>query len=374
MNKTNKVLLKSLLTNTFLVASKITFGFLGNFKSLIADGIHSLSDLTTDIIAIFGNHMALKPADSKHPFGHGKIEYLTSIIIGLIISALSLILITSSLIGNSTKPSNIVIYVSFITVILKCILASYILKKGYQYKNNILIASGKESKTDVLSTFVVIIAFFLTKLTKYNHLFNYADSLATIIVALFILNTGINILKENIISIIGEKETNQEYINLIKEIILSDERIKKIDELEIMKYGSYYQVNIDISIKDNLTIKEGNSITNNYVECLTIWIEQLTITVYCIYTETDNVTISARTLDNQIELIACLYNLLQTINHVAVPCIELRNARLDSILLVKNYIVVVCCICIASFYIRDGELLVDQTLGEIRNRLNNNNF
>lgn len=263
MNKTNKVLLKSLITNTFLVASKITFGFLGNFKSLIADGIHSLSDLMTDIIAIFGNHMALKPADSKHPFGHGKIEYLTSIIIGLVISALSLILITSAFINNSTKPSNIVIYVSFITVILKYILASYILKKGYQYKNNILIASGKESKTDVLSTFVVIIAFFLTKLTKYNHLFNYADPLATIIVALFILYTGISILKENIISIIGEKETNQEYINLIKEIIQSDERIKKIDELEIMKYGSYYQVNIDISIKDNLTIKEGNNITNN---------------------------------------------------------------------------------------------------------------
>lgn len=134
MNKTNKVLLKSLITNTFLVASKIIFGFLGNFKSLIADGIHSLSDLMTDIIAIFGNNMALKPADSKHPFGHGKIEYLTSIIIGLVISALSLILITSVFINNSTKPSNIVIYVSFITVILKYILASYILKKAINIK------------------------------------------------------------------------------------------------------------------------------------------------------------------------------------------------------------------------------------------------
>lgn len=263
MNKTNKVLLKSLITNTFLVFSKIVFGILGNFKTLIADGIHSLSDLMTDIIAIFGNRMALKPADSKHPFGHGKIEYLTSIIIGLVISALSLILIVGAFQGNNKTPSNIVIYVSIITIILKYALSSYVLKKGYLYNNNILIASGKESKADVLSTLIVIIAFFMSKLTKYNHLFNYADPIATIIVAIFILYTGINILKDNIISIIGEKETNQEYLTFIKEIILSDVRIKKIDDLEIMKYGSYYQVNIEVSIKESLTIKDGNNITNS---------------------------------------------------------------------------------------------------------------
>ena len=86
MNKITKVLLVSSITNIFLSIIKIIFGFIGKCSSLIADGIHSLSDLSTDVIAIIGNKMSLKPADKEHPFGHGKTEYITSMIIGLIIN------------------------------------------------------------------------------------------------------------------------------------------------------------------------------------------------------------------------------------------------------------------------------------------------
>ena len=151
MNKVTKVLLVSSITNIFLSIIKLIFGFIGKSSALIADGIHSFSDLSTDIIAILGNKLALKPADKEHPFGHGKTEYITSMIIGVIIIILGLGLINEVFNKEITIPSILVVIVSIFTIISKYIVSYYIYKKGVEYKNNILIASGKESRTDVYS-------------------------------------------------------------------------------------------------------------------------------------------------------------------------------------------------------------------------------
>jgi len=80
IDRITKYMIFSLLANLFLSFIKITFGLVSGMKSLIADGIHSFSDLTTDVIAIIGNKLSRKPADDGHPRGHGKIEYITSIL------------------------------------------------------------------------------------------------------------------------------------------------------------------------------------------------------------------------------------------------------------------------------------------------------
>ena len=78
MHKITKVLLVSAITNIFLSIIKVVFGVVGKSKALIADGIHSFSDLATDLIAIFGSFLSLKPADKEHPLVHGKVENITS--------------------------------------------------------------------------------------------------------------------------------------------------------------------------------------------------------------------------------------------------------------------------------------------------------
>ena len=85
MNKVSKVLLKSFFTNISLSVIKIISGIIGASGALIADGIHSLSDTTTDVFAIIGHKLSTKPANREHPYGHGKIEYITCIIIGFIV-------------------------------------------------------------------------------------------------------------------------------------------------------------------------------------------------------------------------------------------------------------------------------------------------
>ena len=205
------IMKKSFLTNFFLSIFKIISGIIFHSSALIADGIHSFSDLVTDVVAIIGNTFSLKPADREHPYGHGNAEYLTSIVIGSIIIIIGLILIGSVVDKEIVIPNVLVVVVSFITIVVKMILSRYLIKKGIMHKNNILIASGKESSADVVSSIIVLISGILMQFTNTIEIFKYADIIASIIVGIFIIHTGFSILKENISQILGRREDDEEF-------------------------------------------------------------------------------------------------------------------------------------------------------------------
>ena len=257
--KITKVLLVSSITNIFLSIIKILFGFIGKCNALIADGIHSLSDLSTDFVAIFGNHLSLKPADKKHPFGHGKTEYITSVIIGIVIILLGLSLIYNIFNKEITIPNLLMILVSLFTIISKYILSSYIYKKGIEYSNNILIASGKESKADVYSSIFVLISIVLMQFSKELSILKYADMFSTVIIALFIIKTGFNILSDNIGILLEEQILDKEYIKEIKNIITSFNEIVEIKDLYILRYGPYYKLVSNVIMKD-LSLTDAHKI------------------------------------------------------------------------------------------------------------------
>lgn len=263
MSKSNKVLIKSMFVNTFLIIIKIIVGVIGKSKTLIADGIHSLSDLTTDVVAIIGNTMSKKPADDNHPYGHGKLQYLTSIGVGIIILVLGIGIIGSAWTIKTSIPSSIVLYVSVITFVLKLSFSQYIINKGKKYHNSILIASGYESRSDALTPLFVIASYFLTKLTKYNTIFRYSDNFFTIVIGIYILSVAYNILKTNILSIIGKVEDDSEYLDSIKNIIMNNKKVLKINDLTILQYGSYYVANIVIMLDPNTKLSEIEKITDS---------------------------------------------------------------------------------------------------------------
>lgn len=257
MEKVTKVLVKSLIVNILLTLTKFVFGIIYKSKVLVADGIHSLSDLATDIVSIYGSKLSLKPADTEHPYGHGKIEYLTSIVIGAVILALALSLLGNSLNAKNTIASNMVLYVTIFTILAKYLISRYILSKGVKYKSNLLIASGKESRSDVISSAIVIVTYFLSKLSSYSKIFLYSDTIGTFIIGLIILKTAYRILKENIVSILGEIEQDEEYLDKIREIILENSEVVNIEELNIIKYGHYYQANITINMDSDVTLEDA---------------------------------------------------------------------------------------------------------------------
>ena len=262
MEKVTKVLVKSLIVNILLTLTKFVFGIIYKSKVLVADGIHSLSDLATDVVSIYGSKLSLKPADNEHPYGHGKIEYLTSIVIGAVILALALSLLGNSLNAKTTITSNMVLYVTIFTILAKYLISRYILSKGVKYKSNLLVASGKESRSDVISSAIVIITYFLSKLSSYSKIFLYSDTIGTFIIGLIILKTAYRILKENIVSILGEIEQDEEYLDKIREIILENSEVVNIEELNIIKYGHYYQANITINMDSNVTLEDACLVSN----------------------------------------------------------------------------------------------------------------
>ena len=248
------VLIKSLIVNTILVILKIIFGFVGSSSALIADGFHSLSDLTTDVISIIGLKAATRKADKKHPYGHGKIEYLLCILIGIVIIFLGGTLIIESFTKENNAPKTIVMIVTIITILTKYLIAKYISKKGEFLNSSILTASGEESLADVYSSIVVLISYFISQI------YPYADKIATIIIAVLIISTGLKILKENISSILDEKESNPEVIEQIKKIINEQKQIIKYHNLRLIKFGSYYKCELTIFIDGNQTIVNSNNL------------------------------------------------------------------------------------------------------------------
>ena len=260
MSLVTSVLLKSFITNVSLSVVKIVSGLIGSSGALIADGLHSFSDTLTDIFAIAGSKLSSKPADDKHPLGHGKIEYLTCLVIGVIVMAMGVMIFYEAICGKREIPSIYVSIVTLIVILAKLILSKYILYKGKKYHSNILIASGSESFSDVISSGIVFISILMAQLGKINPIFIYADTVAMIIVGILVVRIAYNILRENISNLVGEQVTDENYWNQISKLIMSFKEIMAIDSLIILKYGPVYHINCEVSMDEKMMLKDVHNI------------------------------------------------------------------------------------------------------------------
>lgn len=253
----------SFLVNVFLSAIKIIFGFIGHSSALIADGFHSFSDLITDVVAIFGNRLAIKLADEDHPYGHGKLEYLTSIIIGAVIMIIGVGIIINSFKKDIVIPDLSIVVISLMTIVVKYVLAFYLTYQGKKYRNNILLASGKESKMDVLSSIVVLLSLVFIQGSNTYSILKYSDIIATVIVGLFIIKTGFEIFRDNSSIIIGKQENNKTIVEPIKDILLSNISVLSVDDFIMLKYGQCYELRCEVYMDGNISLLNSHTIIDD---------------------------------------------------------------------------------------------------------------
>lgn len=280
-----KYMIISFIANFFLSVLKIFFGIISNTKSLIADGIHSFSDLTTDVVAIIGNRLSKKPADDGHPRGHGKIEYITSLIISCFIIGLSASIFKNSFSNTIVIPSAYLILVIVITIIIKYFLSAFLIKKGEKLNSIILISSGKESYTDVYSSLLVLIVIILSQFYEKFPVFKYSDMIGSILISALIFMMGAKLLLKSLSLLIGERENSKEIQNKLEQIILDRKDKFILDECTIYKLGSYYEVFLTILVDGEKSIKEGHDLmdeiendllgSNLNIEYVTIHIEPI---------------------------------------------------------------------------------------------------
>lgn len=199
-----KTLIISFLGNCVLVILKYVVGIITNTQVLLADAIHSLSDLITDVVAIIGSKMSYKKSDIKHPKGYGRIQYVTNLIMGVVILLLSINIIKTVVLSNNKEIPIELTFVISVVIIIKYILYKYIYMNGLKYNDNILKASAKESKSDVLSSLCSLFVVITSSLYKYCGIFKYIDKVGALIISLFVLRTGYKIIKESL-SLVVEK-------------------------------------------------------------------------------------------------------------------------------------------------------------------------
>ena len=267
-----RVMKRSFFVNIFLVILKIISGILFSSVSLIADGIHSISDLLSDVFVILGIRHSIKPADEDHPFGHGKFEYILSLFLGISIITIAYNLGKSVIVNFNDVPKipklislGVVVFV----VVIKFILARYLIRKGKEMDSEIISASGKESLTDVFSSIVVFIGILSVLIGNYydKDFLLKGDKIASVIIALFIVKIGIEIILSSIRSLQGhtvKNEIQEFYIQLIKEV----NGVIEVDHLDMIAYGPYYQALVEIRVKASITVADGHDIAQEVTEKL----------------------------------------------------------------------------------------------------------
>ena len=245
----------AILSNVLLVAFKMTIGFLSNSIAIILDAINNLSDALSSIITIIGTKLANRKPDKKHPLGHGRIEYLTAVIIsGIVLYAgiSSLIESIKSIIEKTTPHyTNIMLVIIAVAVLVKIFLGRFVKKQGEKYNSDALVASGSDAMFDAVLSFSVLASAIIFKLTNIS-----LESYVAVIISIFIIRAGIEMLKDTLDEILGRR-ADKELTLKIKKIVSSFEQVQGAYDLFVYNYGPNKDyASIHIEVPDTMTIAE----------------------------------------------------------------------------------------------------------------------
>lgn len=222
--------------NVILFAAKFFVGVITNSISITADAVNNLSDAGSCAVTVFGFKMAGKPADDEHPFGHGRIEYITAMVVSFIVLFMGFELLTQSIdkIRNpeDVKFSLVGAIIIAISIFGKLWLALFNRKLGKKINSPAMTAVVADSLSDIAATSVTLIALILSHFFPSLHI----DGWLGIIVAGFVLKAGYGIFKETLNSLIGEPPTKELVVKL-EEKILSYENVMGIHDLILHNYG-----------------------------------------------------------------------------------------------------------------------------------------
>ena len=227
-----------IICNLLLCILKITIGSITGSISITADGFNNLSDMGSSVVTMVGFKLSSKPADSDHPFGHGRIEYMSAFIVSVLILLVGFELFKSSisaLIENTAPPtySLTAIIILAISVLVKLWMFIFNRKIGKKIDSESLIATAQDSLNDTIATTVILLS---AGISYYLPLPFNLDAVMGIAVAVFILISGINTARETINSILGTPPDKQ-LIEDIKNTIMSFSEFEGIHDLIVHNYG-----------------------------------------------------------------------------------------------------------------------------------------
>lgn len=255
-----RVTLVSVVLNVFLSIAQVVIGVLGHSQALVADGMHTLSDVITDFMVLFALAHGKKGADEAHPYGHGRIETAVTMLLGAMLFAVGVGIAVRAGIRLASNesfviPSVITLWVAVATMATKEGLYRYTMHTAKRYDSNMLRANAWHHRSDAISSLIVFIGIGGSLIG-----FGYLDAFAAIVVAIMVSKIGFDLARQSLRELIDTGlETDQ--LDSIRQTILSVSGVQALHLLRTRRIGGRALVDVHIIVDDRLSVSEGHQIS-----------------------------------------------------------------------------------------------------------------
>ena len=263
-NKREKTIIKtsviSIISNIVLAGFKAFVGLLANSIAILSDAINNLSDALSSIITIIGTKLAGKDPDKKHPYGYGKIEYMTSFVVSAIVLYAGITALVES-IKKIIAPevadySSITFIILVVGIIVKFILGIYVKRKGKEANSDSLVASGSDAFNDAILSISVLSSAIVYLLFEIN-----LEAYVGVLVSFFIIKAGLELIKESVNNMLGVR-LESSLTRSIKKEITKEKDVQGAYDLVLNDYGpDKYLGSVHIEVFDTLTVADVDKIS-----------------------------------------------------------------------------------------------------------------
>jgi len=255
------VTIVGIIVNILLSIIKLVIGYLGNSQALIADGVHSFSDLTTDLSIIFGVKYWLAPADQQHQYGHQKIELLVTIFIAIMLASVGVGILIKAIISlnnnNIETPSIVAFIGALLSIISKEWLYHYTVKQATKLKSSAVKANAWHHRSDAISSLPVAIVIVIA--TIFPNLI-FLDSIGAILVSIFIIYPAYKMFKEAISNVLDES-VDKKTLEEIEKVSLQTKDVKEVHDIRTRKIGETIFIDMHILVDGHISVIEGHEVS-----------------------------------------------------------------------------------------------------------------
>ncbi len=248
------------LCNLLLFIIKFLAGSLSGSVSMIADAFNNFSDMGSSVVTMLGFKLASKPADPEHPFGHGRMEYMSAALVSVLIMVVGFELLTESatkLSDPSVPEAGLVpIIILTVSILIKLWMALFNRSLGKKINSGALTATAQDSLNDCISTGAVLVVALTCKLLPNVSFVKYLDPVVGILVALFILYSGYKSLMETMDPLIG-LAPDPDTVDSIKDIVMADPDFLGIHDMIVHNYGpnrGFVSLHVEVPAKGNILV------------------------------------------------------------------------------------------------------------------------
>lgn len=275
-----RVTLVGAAVNIVLSVLKVLAGWLGSSHALIADGIHSLSDLATDVVVLVAAKHGAKDADEEHPYGHGRIETLATVALGIV-----LILVAFGIGYDAVRrlfepaqlllPGMLALSAAIVSVLVKEALYHYTVAVAKKLRSNLLRANAWHHRSDAISSVVVVVGVIGSMAGLA-----YLDAVASVVVAVMVAKIGWDLGWHSAHELI-DRGLEQEDVDNIRKRIMAVDGVRAMHDLRTRRMGGNAFVDVDVLVDPSLTVSEGHRIGEEVLKRLNQDIDEVTdVTVH----------------------------------------------------------------------------------------------